>query len=366
MTVKKADALYIHIPFCASLCHYCDFCKMYYEKTRADAYLVALSDELDFYRIPEVATIYIGGGTPSALSYFHLRRLLKKVSPMLSENGEFTVECNIESVTEAKLRLFREYCVTRISVGVQSFDNKVLKSLNRLHKEKDIITKIRLVRKYGFDFSVDLIYDLPGSDFRILKDDLRKCLALKADHISIYSLTIHPQTVFGIRKVQPVGQDISRRNYDFVLAYLRKKGYERYEVSNFARKNKYSRHNMTYWKNESYYGAGLGASGYLDGIRYENTKNLSSYLKGQYKDREEKVEIKEEEEYYLMLGLRMEQGFDGDDFYKHFGHRFEDTYIDEISSLVARGLLTKSGTRWKATDDGIILLDYLLIRLLKD
>lgn len=338
---------------------------MLYDPKKADLYLTSLFEEIDSYKIGHVDTIYLGGGTPTALSFSQLERLLIKIAPLLALNGEFTLEANIESINEEKLTLLKQYGVNRLSIGVQSFHDEVLRSVNRQHTKDDIFKKIALVKKYNFNFSIDLIYDLPSSSFEILKEDLQLAMLVDPPHIATYSLTVHPNTVFGIQKVALIDEETSRRNYDYILTFLRQHGYQRYEVSNFAKDFKYSRHNFTYWKNLPYYGVGLGAHGYVNGIRYENTKSLSKYLSGHYLSSQETINPEIDEAYYLMLHLRLEKGFDLSEFQNIFKHDFKLTYTEEIDFLSRHQLVEFYGNTFRATDEGLILLDYVLRHLLK-
>ncbi|MCX5775078.1 MAG: hypothetical protein NTV44_01770, partial [Firmicutes bacterium] len=214
--------------------------------------------------------------------------------------------------------------------------------------------------------NVDLIYGLPTTDLTIVREDLSALLDLHVDHISTYALLVAPHTVFFAHHVAEPTQEMAREQYDLILSTLRQAGYERYEVSNFARNGKMSRHNLVYWNDEAYYGVGLGASGYLDGVRYTNTKNLTKYLAGQYVDQKEDITPAIEEEDFLMLKLRLAQGFTKADYQERFDTDFMKKYGDEVGLLVKKGLLLDEKDRIRCTDDGIMLLDYVLLHLYKE
>lgn len=364
---KRSNALYVHLPFCAHLCHYCDFAKLLYNGQLADAYVKALLDELESYHIGQVATIYLGGGTPTALSEQQLETVLAAVGPHLAANGEFTVECNVENATLGKLSLLKRYGVNRLSIGVESFHDEVLKAMNRKHTAAEAAEAVQSAKSLGFaNINVDLMYGLPDTDIATVKEDIEGILKLDVDHISAYALSVAPNTVFYSRKVLEPAQETARAEYDLILSTLRQAGYRRYEVSNFARNGKLSAHNLVYWNDDEYYGIGLGASGYLDGVRYTNTRNMSKYLAGQYADEKETISPAIAEEDYLMLKLRLDEGFAKEDFAERFGFRYDDKYGEETKRLAEKGLLIDSPASLRCTDEGIMLLDYVLLHLFKE
>jgi len=335
----------------------------------ATRYLQWLFLELDAYHPHDLETIYVGGGTPTALSLSQLGILLEKLQPCLAQGGEFSVEANVENLTEAKLRLMRSYGVNRLSIGVQSFNKRLLDHMNRHHDRYDVEKAINLAKKCGFtNISIDLILDLPGQSKSDIVSAINKALQLDVPHISTYSLTVHPNTVYGIRGVREVDPDVSRNHYDLVLEMLRQAGYDRYEVSNFAREGYKGRHNLTYWNNEYYYAIGLGASGYLPdqprSYRYKNTMNMTKYLSGTTIAEKETITLKTEEEYYLMLKLRLAEGFDENEYHQLFHEAFSIRYADKIPSLRRGGLLYNDAKRWYATDEGMMLLDQIILTLL--
>ena len=361
----KNKALYIHIPFCAHICKYCDFTKLFYNEKFAKPYLEALFKEIDSYNIEEVDTIYVGGGTPTSLSDVDFERLLCKIKPFLAPNGEFSVEGNVENITETKLALMEKYGVSRLSIGVESTSNKRLKEIGRSHTYEDAIRVVNQAKKYHFDsINVDLIYGFEGQSIMDLESDLKNILALDTDHISIYSLIVAPGTLFHNMKYKEQNEEESAKFYETIVKTLREHGYKRYEVSNFARNNKFSKHNLTYWKDKEYIGIGLGASGYLDGIRYENTKNLDNYLNGEYIASKEKVTKEKDLIYYLLTNLRLEDGFLRKDFFDRFGIDFVEKYSPKIDRFIQTKHLIIDKNRVKLSDSGMLIMDHILLNIL--
>lgn len=362
---NKPSALYIHIPFCSHICSYCDFTKLFYNSTFSKPYIEALLKEIDSYNIDKVDTIYIGGGTPTALSDCELETILKKVSPFLNKNGEFNVEANVENLTESKIALLKKYGVNRLSIGIQSSNNELLNKIGRKHTYEDAEKTVKLAQSSGFDsINVDLIYGFPKQTLNDLKVDLEKILSLGTDHISIYSLIVEPGSIFYNKGVNEQNEEDSRKFYEYILTTLRKNGYKRYEVSNFAKPGKYSRHNMTYWKNKEYYGVGLGASGFVDGIRYQNTRNLDKYVSMNFKDFVEKVDKKNNFEYFLLTNLRMEDGFQNIDFINEFGLDAYNELVAKAKTYIEQGLIFVDDNSFKFSDEGMLIMDHILVHLI--
>ena len=309
-------SVYIHIPFCKSICSYCDFCKFLYNEEWAQAYLNALKDEIyEYYEGEVIKSIYIGGGTPSSLSYDDIKYLFKIIEVFKKSNDiEITFECNVNDITDELLTLLKENEVNRLSIGVESFDEINLKFLNRKHNKKQIFKNIKLAKNYFDNINIDLIYALPTETFSIFKKDLKNILRLDVPHISTYSLIIEEHTIIYNKKVENIDEDLDAKMYKYICRKLRRKGYNHYEVSNFAKEGYESKHNLTYWSNQEYYGFGLGSHGYVNKIRYENTRNFTKYLKGDYKLNELLISKKEEMENEIILGLRIQKGINIVDF----------------------------------------------------
>ena len=324
-----SKSVYIHIPFCKNICSYCDFCKLYYKKDWVDLYLDKLNEEiLDHYLDEKIKTIYIGGGTPSCLSLSQIKKLLEICQVFhLESQVEFTFECNLDDITEEILYLLKLKGVNRLSIGIQSFNETNLTFLNRQHTFVEAKEKMALIRRLGFEnVNIDLMYALPTEDLSVLKKDLTLLLELEPNHISTYSLMIEPHTMLSKQNVKPISEDVDALMYKTIIKMLEKKGYHHYEVSNFAKDGYESKHNLTYWNNEEYYGFGLGASGYIDDIRYTNTKSLTKYLAGFYQKEEEILSLKDVMDNELMLGFRKCEGISLTKFKQKFGRNMEDCY----------------------------------------
>lgn len=317
-----AKSVYIHIPFCDNICSYCDFCKLYTNNKFIDKYLNSLENEIENkYKKETIKTLYIGGGTPSSLNIEQLNKLfkiLKKIKK--SKNCEFTFECNIENITKQKLEILLKNNVNRISVGIQTFNEKYLEFLNRKYDEKEIIKKISLIKNVGFkNINVDLIYAIPGQTKEELEEDIDKFLNLQVNHISTYSLIIEPNTKIYIDKVKNIDEDLDYEMYKLINKKLKKEKFIHYELSNYSKKGYESKHNLNYWNNNEYYGFGLGASGFVDKERYENTRNLNKYINGIYIKEKYLVSDKEMLENEFILGLRKIKGINKKNFQKKYG-----------------------------------------------
>ena len=244
-----------------------------------------LNNEItNYYNGEEMETVYIGGGTPSSLSYDELNKLFKILSVVkVSNNYEYSFECNPDDITEELIDILIKNRVNRISIGIESFDKDNLGFMERSVDFKDIQNKINMIRSKGMDnINLDLIYGIPGENIKTLKKDLKLMVKLKPKHISTYSLQIEEHTKIYNEGINPIDEDLDSKMYFTIIKYLKKKGYNHYEISNFSLKGYESSHNLSYWNNEEYYGFGLGASGYVDGFRYDNTRNLNKYLSGDY------------------------------------------------------------------------------------
>ena len=365
---KEINSLYIHIPFCEHLCDYCDFTKLQYFRIFAEPYINKLIDELNSYNINKsLKTIYIGGGTPTALEDDLFEKLLVEVSKYTSNIEEYTVECNPESLSETKLALMKKYGVNRLSIGVESTNDEILKSINRPHTFKDVQLAVSKAKSFGFDnLNVDLILGLPNVTKSLLKKDLENILTLGVQHISCYSLTVHPNTVFGINGIDEPVEDFARDMYDMVNEILESNGFEHYEISNWSLIGKNSKHNLTYWKDEQYYGIGLGASGYISDVRYTNTKSINAYLEGKTVAESEKVTVEDDKEYFIMLNLRTKYGILFNEFESRFKDEFFDVYKTKLVELEKQGLIQIKEDSVTPTYEGMMVLDQIVLKILEE
>lgn len=363
--MSKVDAMYVHIPFCKSICSYCDFTKVFYSFLYEDKYLKSLFNEIKEAKPNLCKTIYIGGGTPSVLSNEGLEKLLSFISLYLDKDNEFTIEINPETIDEEKVKLFVKYGINRVSIGVESFNEEILNILGRKHSLNDVKECVRLLNKYGLDnYSFDFIYGVRGLTFEHIKYDFSCIDELNPKHLSFYSLILENHTCLKVNNYKEEEEDVVVDQYDFIHKELSNRGYCQYEVSNYCKKGYESKHNLIYWKDKNYYGFGLGASGYINNIRYTNTKNLTKYMSGNNKRIEEEVSIQEEKEEFLMLGLRLNEGVSISEYKKRFNEDLFEFKNKEIKELLNQKLIKISGDRLFTTYQGMLLLDMVIIKLI--
>ena len=364
----KPSSAYVHIPFCTQICYYCDFSKVFIKNQPVDAYLEHLIQETRSYEIGKLRTLYIGGGTPTALSAQQLAYLLTELPKVmdLSEVEEFTIEANPGDLDPDKIAVLKESQVNRVSLGVQTFDNKMLKKIGRSHQEQDIYDNIRHLKQAGFDnISIDLIYALPGQTMDQVKENVAKAIDLDIPHMSLYSLILENHTVFMNRmrrgKLPLPKEELEAEMFEYIIEELEKAGFEHYEISNFSKPGFESRHNLVYWDNAEYYGLGAGASGYVDGIRYKNHGPIRHYLEaveaGKARITEEHLELEEKMEEELFLGLRKKTGVSKARFEEKFGISFDQRYGQVVASLTEQGLLVPDDKQVRMTKRGLFLGD---------
>ncbi len=348
---------YIHIPFCSSICSYCDFCKFFYNGDLVDKYIDSLIMEIkDNYKGEELDTIYIGGGTPSSLDLKQLDKLLSFISNSLkvSKDLEYTIECNVMDITLEKLELFKKYNINRLSIGIESFNKDILSFLERDYTKEDIIEKISQAKQYFTNINIDLMYAVPNETLDILKEDILEFLKLDIPHISCYSLMIEDHTKLGIKDTNYISEDLDYSMYKLIEDTLEENGYDHYEISNYSKPGYESRHNLCYWKNHKYYGFGLGASGYIANYRYTNTKNLNKYLNGNYIAEKEIITKELNASNYAILGLRTKYGINKKEFKDNIGediNQYFDTsdlsenddsfYLDKSKWYIENSILVK-------------------------
>ena len=364
----KPTSAYVHIPFCTQICYYCDFSKVFIKNQPVDSYLEHLIEEYDSYDIKKLRTLYIGGGTPTALSASQLAFLLEKLTDKLdlSYLEELTIEANPGDLDEEKIAVLKNSPVNRVSLGVQTFNDRMLKQIGRSHLEKDIYENIANLKKAGFDnISIDLIYALPKQTMEDVKTNVAKAIALDIPHMSLYSLILENHTVFMNRmrrgKLPLPKEDLEAEMFEYIIAELEKAGFEHYEISNFSKPGFESRHNLMYWDNAEYYGIGAGASGYVDGVRYKNHGPIRHYLQAVEADnarvQEEVLTLKEKMEEEMFLGLRKKSGVSKKRFEEKFGLSFEDQYGAVVSELTEQGLLVPDRDIVRMTKQGLFLGD---------
>ena len=357
--------IYIHLPFCSSICTYCDFPKMLYDKKFTTKYLQYLKEEIkERYKNEVVKTIYIGGGTPTCLEKEELEELLKLTKIFKKEKEiEFTIESNVESLTEEKIQLLKNYGVNRISLGVQSLNKKILKELNRHHTKEMTINLINKLKKNHLtNISIDYIYGI-NSDINIIKEDLNTLIKLGIPHISCYSLIIEEGTIFKINKRKYIEEEKEEEMYRIIEKTLEENNYIHYEVSNYAKVGYQSLHNLNYWNNNSYYGFGLGAVSYINNIRRTNTRNLTKYLKKEYIQEElnETKEIQISNE--LILGLRKIEGIN----IKEVNNKYQIDILSyyHIKDLLKEGLLELVNNNLRIPKKYIYISNNILVHFIE-
>ena len=326
--------LYIHVPFCNSICYYCDFCHITYNSNIVDKWLEYLEKEIRRSCLNQYETIYIGGGTPSCLNLRQLERLLILLNPYTDKVKEYTIEVNPESLDIDKINLFKKYHINRISMGVQSSDDEILNKLNRKHTFSNVIDSIKLLKDNGFNnISVDLMYSLPDQSVDILNKTIDDILALDVPHISLYSLTIEENSVFGKRGIRSLDEDIEADMYELIEKRLIENNYIHYEVSNYCRKGYESRHNLGYWNYNDFLGLSLGASGKIGNYRYTNTRSFDRYF-DDINSKDEELYLSKKEMMFenIMMSLRTIYGLDIDEFNRTYDVDFINEYSRQLNN----------------------------------
>lgn len=345
---------YIHIPFCIRKCRYCSFISGFNIK-RKNEYLNALFSEITKkYNNEELSTIYFGGGTPSLLEIEDLNNILSYFK--FNDKTEITIEINPETADLEKLINLRENGFNRISLGVQTFNNEILKLIGRNHSEEIIYNSINNIKKAGFEnFSIDLIYGLPTQTIENFKTDLNKAIQTECKNISSYGLKIEENSYFG--KNTPTNlpnEDMQAEMFLLMCNILKENNFEHYEISNFAKKGFYSNHNCAYWKNKNYYGFGLNASGYEKNIRYKNISNFNEYIKNPLLLEEEEILTeKETMENEIFLALRLKSGVNIEEINKKYNINFEKKYSLIIEKY--KDYLVIKNNHCKLTEKGILI-----------
>lgn len=413
---KNELELYIHIPFCVRKCAYCDFLSFVVPERDYRIYMEKLADEIRgqsaCFADRRAVSIFLGGGTPSILPADLISGLFDVLREcfVIDADAEITIEANPGTLTMEKLGVYRACGINRISLGLQSADDEELKNLGRIHTYDDFLKSYERTRQAGFsNINVDLMSAIPGQDLRSWRNTLRKVLMLKPEHISAYSLIIEEGTPFFERygraaekeeNVSYVGnagnaedlenaeittgapaavstafpplpdEDTDREMYHLTKEILAEHGYERYEISNYARPGYECRHNISYWTGVNYLGLGLGASSLIDGYRYHNTSDLAEYLSmdlwkaGAAARDIQKLTVEERMEEFMFLSLRMMEGVSGSEFLARFGRNLWNVYGEVLPKLKAQGLIEENPPILRLTDYGIDVSNVVLSEFL--
>ena len=368
---------YIHIPFCHKKCYYCDFCAYMNVEHRIDSYIDNLCGEIDLYqdRIDvNIDSIYIGGGTPSYIDPKYIERIVNKLYGFKIDNlKEFTIECNPNSISREKLLIYKDLGINRISLGVQSFDDKVLKKIGRDHTSDIALADIDLIYDVGFDnLSFDLMLNLPGQDFDSVKRDLEIVKQISPQHISWYSLIVEEGSRFYALdkkgELKLMDDDLEIDIFSYLIENLSNIGLERYEISNFAKKGYQSYHNKKYWHGDGYIGFGMSAAGFLGDYRYQNTKNFIHYgnMIGENKLPIEDwsfVNSEEREKDYIIFKLRETEGINLREFENKFNRSFLEKYKDQIEKFKDLGFYVIDDNFY-FTENGMNLSNEFLVNII--
>ena len=368
--------IYIHIPFCKKACHYCNF--HFSTLDNHDELINTIIQEIEFnqkkFNKKNISTIYFGGGTPSLIKDIYLEKIIKKLYLKFKVNKkcEITLEANPDDISTKKLKNWKKIGINRISLGVQSFDDKILKKLNRTHNRKKAIKSIELIKKHFINYSVDLMFGTPNSSIKTVSEDLKTISLFNPPHISIYNMTIERNTVFyNLLKRNILSlpkENIILKQYDIILKKLRGLGYENYEISNFAFKGFRSLHNSNYWANEEYIGFGPSAHTYDKKFRYWNTRRDKEYidLVGKRKKyyEKERLTIKQKINEYIITRIRTKDGLDNNYLNQKFNINFFEEKNNEITSLLEDKLIKKNNLKLNLTDKGKKLSDFITEKIM--
>lgn len=357
MENTKSISIYIHIPFCKAKCFYCDFNSFACRDEFVPAYFNALKKEIDLYaeklKAYTIKTVFIGGGTPSVVDSQYIYEVLKLLNQKLSieAKAEISIETNPGTLTYDKLETYKAIGVNRLSIGLQAWQDRILKSLGRIHTAKEFEDNFNLARKVGFEnINVDLIFGIPDQAFKDWCETLKNVVSLGPEHLSCYSLKIEEGTVFGNNlennELVPLDDIIDREMYSYCKDYLAQKGYKHYEISNFARPGYECMHNLVYWKQQEYIGLGAGAHSFFESTRVNNLYDIEGYIASIMEDKiptenAEFIDRKGSMAEFMILGLRLMDGVLTDDFKDRFDEDIYNVYGSEIAKLLQKGLLVK-------------------------
>ena len=373
-------SLYIHIPFCAQKCLYCDFPSFARKDHLRKAYIEALNKEIISLREKhnnlEINTIFIGGGTPSVLEADELECLLKEVAKLnMAKDIEYSMECNPGNLTEEKLEVMKNYGVNRISIGLQAKQDNLLKGLGRIHNYKTFKENFLLAKKVGFNnINVDLMFGLPNQRLNEWEETLREIISLEPAHISAYSLIIEEGTAFynlyENDKLKLPTEEEERKMYHLAKKILEENGFNQYEISNYAKEGKECRHNLAYWNMDNWIGVGSAAASYINGKRIKNISSVEEYINSINEKGEAVEEIinnskNDNMEEFMFMGLRKINGIDENEFKKRFSMNINDVYGEILNKYIDEGLLIRDSGRIFLSEKGIeisniIMADFLL------
>lgn len=366
MITTKPEYLYIHVPFCKSICSYCDFAHTVYNENNVNEWLNAIQNELEYKQINTLLkTIYIGGGTPTSLNKEQLNTLLDLLDPYSKDVEEYTIEINPETLDEDKVDILLNHGINRVSIGLESSDEILLKLMNRKHTYIDVKNCVSLLKEKGIsNISLDIMYSVPSQTMSQLEKTVNDALALEPTHLSLYSLTIEENTIFSKKGYEHLDDEVEADMYEYIHATLEKNGYQQYEVSNYCLNGYESKHNSAYWNYEDFYGIGCGASGKEEHKRYDHTKNLKEYISNPIQTIDIPL-LKEDEMFEMvMMGIRFVKGMDIDLFESRFHTSFLDVYGDKIQPLLNQQLVEIKDNHFRCTSKGYEIMNTILVELM--
>ncbi len=357
----------MHIPFCKAKCYYCDFISYANKENIIKAYINALLKEIKYRDLEKynIDTIYIGGGTPSILDSKYIKEILEKITP--KKNAEITIEINPGTCNKEKLEEYKKIGINRLSIGLQSTDNKLLAEIGRIHTYEEFLRVYNQAREIGFsNINVDLMLGLPNQTLEILEKSVKTVVRLKPEHISIYSLILEEGTklynMVNEGKVKLTSEELERKMYWGIKHILGKNGYIHYEISNFAKKGYKSRHNSDCWEQKEYIGLGVAAHSYLDNKRYSNTESIENYIKNINSAEFDKnitiheIQTKEDKQKeYMMLGFRRLEGVDIREFASKFKENPMKLYKNELDKLIKEELVEINKNKIRLSNKGLDL-----------
>ncbi len=359
--------IYVHVPFCDSICAYCDFFRVKVNDDLKTKYLQALKEEVSSYTINDVSTIYIGGGTPSSLTALEIDELLTIFDEYRNDIVEYTFEANPESLSKEKIQILKAHGVNRVSLGVETLDEHLLEVIHRKHTTKDVLEVISNLHEAGIDnISVDMMYSLPYQTLAMFKEHLEEVCTWDIKHISIYSLTIEEHSEFARKHMAALDNEDEGMMYEEGEKILETHGFKHYEVANYGKDGYESKHNLGYWDYDPYYGFGPGAVGFIDNVRYENTHNFVDYFAGNYKMSEEYTGFKDQMFEYIMVGLRKVKGISLKAFFARFKIKLEEYYKEPIRINIEKGWLMIDDGYLHCSKEGMKFLNTVLLDFMID
>ena len=364
------SGIYIHIPFCKQACHYCNFhfsTSLKYKDEMLNAILKEIELQKGYLQNDNIQTIYFGGGTPSLLSADEISRILEQIQRFhpINADAEITLEANPDDLTTAKINSLRQTPINRFSIGVQSFHESDLKFMNRAHNDAEALSCIKNAQDAGFDnLTIDLIYGTPTMNDDLWQANLDIAFELNIPHISSYALTVEPNTALDHfvkkGKVQPVDDEQAARQFLILMENMEQKGFDHYEISNFAKPNHYAFHNSNYWKGKSYLGLGPSAHSFNGHSRQWNIANNAKYIKAIQDNKVpfevEKLSIPNQYNEYIMTGLRTIWGVEMEKI-ASFGESYKNTFLAKIPTFIQNGLAQQNGNQYTLTKMGRLQAD---------